>query len=203
VVGRTLPEREGVIAGRHAIRNQVGRFPHCTSIASPSLAFAPVRQIGGANGWGFANFLWWLRGSLDLMAGEVGLRRGRRNPQTLAAGDAVDFWRVETWEPDRRLSLTSEMKVPGGAWLQFEVEPNIQGSVIRQTAIFDPAGLAGLDYWYVALSHSSLDFQQYAAVDCSYGGALGRSCVCAIRPCPRNGATWSALWAAPWPLWLA
>lgn len=112
----------------------------------PASAFASVRQIGGANGLYFPNFLWWLRGSLALLAGGVGLRRGRRNPQTLAAGDAVDFWRVETLEPDRRLSLASEMKVPGRAWLQFEVEPNIQGSVIRQTAIFDPAGLAGLGY---------------------------------------------------------
>ncbi len=114
----------------------------------PSSAFAPVRQIGGANGWYFANSLWWLRGSLDLLMGGVGLRRGRRDPHTLAAGDALDFWRVETFEADRRLSLVAEMKVPGRAWLQFEVEPNSQGSVIRQTAIFDPAGLAGLMYWY-------------------------------------------------------
>jgi len=114
----------------------------------PALAFAPVRQIGGSNGWYFANFLWWFRGSLDLLVGGVGLRRGRRDPHTLAAGDALDFWRVETFEPDRRLSLVAEMKIPGRAWLQFEVEPNSRGSVIRQTAIFDPAGLAGLLYWY-------------------------------------------------------
>jgi uncharacterized protein YbjT (DUF2867 family) len=114
----------------------------------PALAFAPIRQIGGANGWYFGNFLWWLRGFLDLLVGGVGLRRGRRDPHMLAAGDSLDFWRVESFEPDRRLSLAAEMKVPGRAWLQFEVEPNIQGSVIRQTAIFDPAGLAGLIYWY-------------------------------------------------------
>jgi len=115
---------------------------------APASAFAPVRQIGGANGWYFANFLWWLRGSLDLLVGGVGLRRGRRDPHTLAAGDALDFWRVETFEPDRGLRLAAEMKVPGRAWLQFEVEPHSGGSVIRQTAIFDPAGLPGLLYWY-------------------------------------------------------
>jgi len=115
---------------------------------SPHLAFAPVQKIGGANGWYFANILWWLRGSLDLLAGGVGLRRGRRDPDTLAAGDALDFWRVESFQPDRLLNLVAEMKVPGRAWLQFEVEPNIRGSVIRQTAIFDPAGLGGLVYWY-------------------------------------------------------
>ena len=81
------------------------------------------------------------------------MRRGRRNAQTLAVGDALDFWRVEAFEPDRRLSLVAEMKVPGRAWLQFEVEPvgsqpDSQAATIRQTAIFDPAGLGGLVYWY-------------------------------------------------------
>ena len=116
-------------------------------------AFAPIRQIGGANGWYFADFLWWLRGFLDLLVGGVGMRRGRRNAQTLAVGDALDFCRVEAFEQNRRLRLVAEMKVPGRAWLQFEVEPigaepNSQGSTIRQTAIFDPAGLGGLVYWY-------------------------------------------------------
>ena len=114
----------------------------------PALAFAPVRQIGGANGWYFGNFLWWLRGTLDLLVGGVGPRRGRRDPHTLAAGDALDFWRVENFEPDLRLSLAAENHSVGRAWLQFEVEQKIQGSVIRQTAIFDPTGLAGLIYWY-------------------------------------------------------
>jgi len=114
----------------------------------PAQAFAPVRQIGGANGWYFANFLWWIRGLFDLLVGGVGLRRGRRDPHMLATGDALDFWRVEAFEPDHRLNLVAEMKVPGRAWLQFEVEANNQGSLIRQTAIFDPAGLAGLLYWY-------------------------------------------------------
>ena len=82
------------------------------------------------------------------------MRRGRRNAQTLAVGDALDFWRVEEFEPDRRLRLVAEMKVPGRAWLQFEVEligaqRNSRGSTTRQTAIFDPAGLGGLVYWYV------------------------------------------------------
>jgi len=120
---------------------------------TPAAAFVPIRRIGGANGWYFAGVLWWLRGFLDLLVGGVGMRRGRRNAQTLAVGDALDFWRVEAFEPDRRLSLVAEMKVPGRAWLQFEVEPigvqpNSQGSNIRQTAIFDPAGLGGLIYWY-------------------------------------------------------
>ena len=114
----------------------------------PALAFAPVQQVGGSNGWYFADWLWWLRGSLDLLVGGVGLRRGRRDPDALVPGDALDFWRVESFEPDRSLGLVAEMKLPGRAWLQFEVEPDDRGSTLRQTAIFDPAGLAGLLYWY-------------------------------------------------------
>jgi hypothetical protein len=76
------------------------------------------------------------------------MRRGRRDPETLAVGDALDFWRVEGFEAGRRLRLAAEMKVPGRAWLQFEVEPNAKGAIIHQTAIFDPIGLGGLAYWY-------------------------------------------------------
>jgi hypothetical protein len=115
---------------------------------SPAQAFAPIQRIGGSNGWYFASFLWQIRGFLDLLVGGVGLRRGRRDPKTLVAGDALDFWRVESIEPGRRLNLVAEMKVPGRAWLQFEVEATSQGAVIRQTALFDPAGLGGLLYWY-------------------------------------------------------
>lgn len=114
----------------------------------PTVAFGAVQRIGGQNGWYFANSLWRIRGALDLLVGGVGLRRGRRDPLLLEPGDALDFWRVEMIEPGRRLNLAAEMKVPGRAWLQFVVEPRDTGSVIRQTAIFDPAGLTGLLYWY-------------------------------------------------------
>jgi uncharacterized protein YbjT (DUF2867 family) len=109
--------------------------------AAPQEAFAPIRCIGGARGWYYGDTLWRLRGF-------VGLRRGRPHPEALRPGDALDFWRVESIEPDRLLRLRAEMKVPGRAWLQFEVRPVEAGSEIRQTAIFDAAGLAGLLYWY-------------------------------------------------------
>lgn len=115
-------------------------------------AFQPIRRIGGATGWYYADWLWRLRGFLDLLVGGVGLRRGRRNGEQVTVGDAVDFWRVEAFEEfeeSRRLRLSAEMKLPGRAWLEFEVEGDGTKSIIRQTAIFDPFGLAGLAYWYL------------------------------------------------------
>jgi len=110
-------------------------------------AFAPIARIGGTTGWYYANALWRLRGFADLVLGGVGVRRGRRHPERLRAGDALDFWRVEEVIPDRLLRLHAEMKLPGRAWLQFEVSGD-GPVVIRQTATFDPIGLFGLLYWY-------------------------------------------------------
>jgi hypothetical protein len=115
----------------------------------PHVAFAPIRRIGGEVGWYYGDWLWRLRGFMDLLVGGVGARRGRRDPESVVPGDTVDFWRVEAIESDALLRLYAEMKLPGRAWLQFEVEPSEDGSVVRQTAIFDPVGLFGLAYWYV------------------------------------------------------
>ncbi len=116
--------------------------------ATADAAFAVVRRIGGSAGWYYGNAMWRLRGLLDLLCGGVGLRRGRRDPDGLTEGDPVDFWRVEQIEPGRLLRLRAEMKLPGRAWLQFETTPEASGCRIRQTAIFDASGLAGLAYWY-------------------------------------------------------
>lgn len=116
----------------------------------PEQAFKPIERIGGKRGWYYATWLWRLRGILDLFVGGVGLRRGRRDPEQLRVGDTVDWWRVEAIEPNRRLRLSAELRVSGRAWLEFEVEPDGEGSIIRQTAIFDPVGLAGLAYWYAS-----------------------------------------------------
>ncbi len=112
-------------------------------------AFAPIRRIGGKTGWYCADWLWHLRGVLDLLVGGVGLRRGRRDPETLRVGETVDCWRVEAMEPNHLLRLAAEMKVPGRAWLEFEVTESEGKSTIRQTAIFDPLGLLGRAYWYL------------------------------------------------------
>lgn len=120
-------------------------------VAVPApIAFEPVTCIGGSTGWYFADWLWRVRGWVDLLCGGVGLRRGRRDPRHLRVGDVVDCWRVEQFEPAKRLRLRAEMKLPGRAWLQFEAdEQGPEATTLRQTAVFDPVGLAGLAYWYL------------------------------------------------------
>jgi uncharacterized protein YbjT (DUF2867 family) len=111
-------------------------------------AFHPIQRIGEYAGWYYASWLWRLRGFIDTLAGGVGSRRGRRSPDRLVPGDTVDFWRVEAIVTNELLRLRAEMKLPGRAWLQFEVVDGESGSTIRQTAIFDPVGVLGLLYWY-------------------------------------------------------
>lgn len=119
----------------------------------PAQAFAPIRRIGGASGWYFANILWRLRGWLDGLIGGAGMRRGRRDQEACTAGDTIDAWTVDAFEPDRLLRLSADMKLPGRGWLEFEVTPLDDGarSLIRQTAMFDPRGLLGRAYWYAIL----------------------------------------------------
>jgi NADH dehydrogenase FAD-containing subunit len=120
-------------------------------------AFAPIRRIGGSTGWYAFDWLWRVRGFLDLLAGGVGVRRGRPDPEQPRVGDTIDWWRVEAYEPERLLRLRAEMKVPGRAWLEFEVEPTARGAAIQQAAIFDPTGLSGLLYWYgIYLLHAAV-----------------------------------------------
>jgi hypothetical protein len=51
------------------------------------------------------------------------------------------------------------MKVPGRAWLQFEVTPTRGGSRLVQTAFFEPKGLPGLAYWYALYPVHGLVFR--------------------------------------------
>lgn len=108
-----------------------------------------VVRIGGEKGYYFGNGLWRLRGILDRLIGGVGLRRGRRNPEELQTGDALDFWRVMAIEPDHRLTLVAEMKMPGEALLDLQIEPlGKNRSELRMISRFLPKGLFGLFYWY-------------------------------------------------------
>jgi uncharacterized protein YbjT (DUF2867 family) len=142
----SLGKRRGWGGARLGSRIVDSRAVHVS--APPDAAFAPIARIGGRTGWYYANWLWRLRGFVDILAGGVGMRRGRRDPQKLLPGDTVDWWRTEAVEPGRLLRLAAEMKLPGRAWLQFELTPENSGTSIRQTALFEPFGLAGLLYWY-------------------------------------------------------
>jgi uncharacterized protein YbjT (DUF2867 family) len=128
---------------------------HCP----PEKAFLPVEQLGGAIGWYYGDWLWTLRGLMDRALGGVGMRRGRRDPAHLLPGDKIDCWRVEAIEEGRLLRLAAEMRVPGRAWLQFELEPDSSGTQIHQTAIFDPLGLMGRLYWYLLIPIHQILFQ--------------------------------------------
>jgi uncharacterized protein YbjT (DUF2867 family) len=129
--------------------NRIVDVREATVDAPAETAFRPIRRIGGLVGWYYGDWLWQIRGFLDLLVGGVGVRRGRRDPETLQPGDTVDFWRVEAFEPNKRLRLAAEMKLPGRAWLEFEIDERGPRTLIRQTAIFDPKGVAGLLYWYL------------------------------------------------------
>ena len=113
--------------------------------------FRTFTGLGGERGWLYMNWAWRIRGALDRLCGGVGLRRGRRDADDIRVGEALDFWRVEAIEPGRLLRLRAEMKVPGKAWLQFEVNVPVGGAhpVLTQTAFFAPKGLSGLAYWYL------------------------------------------------------
>jgi uncharacterized protein YbjT (DUF2867 family) len=119
-------------------------------VAAPSRdVYAVFSGLGGDRGWLYATWLWRLRGIVDRLVGGPGFRRGRRHPDELRVGDALDFWRVESVEPDRLVRLHAEMKLPGEAWLQFEVRPRADGqTLLTQTAYLAPKGLLGLLYWY-------------------------------------------------------
>ncbi len=123
----------------------------CLVDAPPSVVYATFTSLGGKRGWPTFGWAWRLRGWIDSAVGGVGFRRGRRHPDELRAGDALDFWRVEAIEPDRLLLLRAEMKVPGQAWLQFRAKPlqdDPQRTHLTQTAFFAPKGLFGYLYWW-------------------------------------------------------
>jgi len=137
----------------HDTRRRVLRDP-------PKEVIERLWRIGGATGWYHAQWLWWLRGLLDRLLGGTGLRRGRRHPSELRPGDALDFWRVLVAHRERgRLLLYAEMRLPGEAWLEFELEADADGRpTLRQTATFRPHGLAGRTYWLLVTPLHALVF---------------------------------------------
>ncbi len=151
--GVTLRATEGLIFEERRVE----------SAARPASVYAVFASIGGEHGWYYANWLWQLRGLLDRLIGGVGMRRGRRSPDDLRPGDALDFWRVETVDPGRLVRLRAEMGLPGFAWLQFEARPRPGGgTLLIQTAFFEPHGLSGFAYWHALYPLHQLIFSGLA-----------------------------------------
>ncbi len=128
---------------------------HCP----PEAAFDPIACIGGERGWYAFDTLWDIRGFIDIVFGGPGHQRGRRDQYALVEGDYLEWWRVETVRPPRLLRLHAEMRIPGSGWLQYELEPDAEGTLVRQTAIFDAKGLLGRAYWYLVLPFHHFVFE--------------------------------------------
>jgi len=124
----------------------------------PALVYRAIKGIGGTDGWLAYNLLWRIRGLLDKLVGGHGLNRGRRQQKELRVGDALDFWKVVDLQENKRVLLLAQMKVPGKAWLEFD----IQGDRLVQTAHFHPRGLLGRLYWYSVLPFHELVFKNMA-----------------------------------------
>lgn len=135
-----LEDREGLV---REVRTRLVDAPQ-------EAVFRAFATLGGDTGWLVWGWAWWLRGFVDQLVGGPGLRRGRRHPTELLEGEALDFWRVEEVDPPRLLRLRAEMKVPGGAWLQFETRPEGHQTRLIQAALFAPTGFFGWLYWYGA-----------------------------------------------------
>ena len=134
-----------------------------TGHVSPEAVWRVVETIGGEQGWYSAPLLWKIRGLMDQAVGGYGLARGRKNQQELQVNDHVDWWRVESIDPGRKLTLRAEMRAGGRAWLQFGVEPLGDGSTrLHQRAVFIPTGLIGRVYWRVIKPFHALIFPTMA-----------------------------------------
>jgi uncharacterized protein YbjT (DUF2867 family) len=158
VSSRTALELDRLVqVPTHAVYHDTRR---CALQDPPDEVIERLWRIGGANGWYHVQWLWWLRGLVDRLVGGTGLRRGRRHPTALRPGDALDFWRVLVANRDRgRLLLYAEMRLPGEAWLEFEIEHDADGRPsLRQTATFRPHGLAGRAYWLLVTPLHALVF---------------------------------------------
>jgi len=136
--GVELTDREGIMLETRTLRLS----------CSPEKAYQAFTSMGGEQGWLVWEWAWEIRGLIDQIIGGPGLRRGRRHPTELFAGESLDFWRVEKVEPGQLMRLRAEMKVPGRAWLQWEAVPDGTGTLLVQNAIFQPDGLGGFLYWY-------------------------------------------------------
>lgn len=160
----------------------------CTVAASAQTVYRVFARLGGQRGWLYMDWTWQIRGIVDRLFGGVGMRRGRRDSEDVRAGDALDFWRVEAVDPGRMMRLRAEMKVPGRAWLEFQAEDQAGGTLLTQTAFFEPKGLLGLLYWYLLYPVHGLIFSGLIRTLASQATALEKEGTAAGASRPRAPA---------------
>jgi len=144
--------------------------------ALPHHMYWACTRIGGDVGYYGMNWAWRWWGVLDQLVGGVGLRRGRRHPEDLRAGEAVDFWRVDSVIPNQMLRLHAEMRIPGDAWLEWRIVPNGEGTDLVQIARFQPRGFLGRVYWFVMTPFHSVIFPRMAAKMAATAEERGYAC---------------------------
>lgn len=144
------------VEGQDDTSSAIYRSQHTFSLNghSPDTVFQSVCSLGGEKGWFILDFLWQVRGIIDKLAGGYGLNRGRRSRERLRVGDALDFWKVVDIKENKRLLLVAQMKLPGKAWLEFDLQPD----QLVQTAHFHPQGLLGRLYWLLMLPFHDIIF---------------------------------------------
>ncbi|MBP1016264.1 DUF2867 domain-containing protein [Serratia fonticola] len=118
--------------------------------ASSEALWHVVQQLGGKEGYFYANILWQIRARMDDMIGN-GVVYGRPERDTLEIGDLVDGWKVITKKPLRQLALMFGMKAPGLGRLTFSIKDLGDRRQLDVRAWWHPAGFSGLLYWFVMM----------------------------------------------------
>ena len=156
------------------------------TVAAPVEAvYRAFARLGGQRGWLYLDWTWKVRGLVDRLFGGVGMRRGRRDSEDVRVGDALDFWRVEAVDPGKMMRLRAEMKVPGRAWLEFQAEDQARGgTLLTQTAFFEPKGLFGLLYWYALYPVHSLIFSGLIRMLANHAAKFGKDSTSERTPGP-------------------
>ena len=156
-----------------------------TVTAPVEAVYRAFARLGGQRGWLYLDWTWKVRGLVDRLFGGVGMRRGRRDSEDVRVGDALDFWRVEAVDPGKMMRLRAEMKVPGRAWLEFQAEDQARGgTLLTQTAFFEPKGLFGLLYWYALYPVHSLIFSGLIRMLANHAAEFGKDSTSERTPGP-------------------
>lgn len=146
----------------HELKREA-KYTTCYSLITGKDAralFNTLCRIGGKEGWFNNNWMWRLRGMIDRILLGVGTSRGRKNYSSLKINDVIDFWRIEDIKKYKRLLLRSEMRLPGMAWLEFNIKEENNNRRIAVIAHYDTHSTLGKAYWYACLPFHHIIFKK-------------------------------------------